>query len=256
MIEVLPIKAFSDNYIWVIKNTKTNYCLLVDPGQSEPVLSFLSEQELILEAIIITHKHADHVGGVNEILKTYSVPTFGPHKEVKAWAENDVQQGEKLNFSNTGISFQVMEIPGHTHGHVAYYSPGHLFCGDTLFVAGCGRVFEGTMAQMYNSLQSLAHLPEDTKVYCAHEYTLSNLAFANAVEPDNADLREFTLSAQSLRKQGLATVPSSIGLEKRINPFLRCSEAKVVQSAQQRDMIIDSDPVDVFASIRRWKDDF
>ena len=256
MIEVQPIKAFSDNYIWVIKNTESNHCLIVDPGQSEPVLKFLSEHNLTLEGILITHKHADHVGGVKEILATHKVPTYGPHREVKNWAEHNVVHGDELHFARTGISFEVMEIPGHTHGHVAYYSSGRLFCGDTLFVAGCGRVFEGTMKQMYDSLQSLAKLPDETEIYCAHEYTLSNLAFANAVEPDNTDLAEFTLKAQSLREQGLATVPSSIGVEKRINPFLRCSEAKITQSARQRDMIIGSDPVDIFASIRRWKDEF
>lgn len=256
MIEVHPIKAFSDNYIWLIKNTASGHCLLVDPGQPEPVLQYLSTHNLTLEAILITHKHADHVGGVKQILKAHPVPVYGPHTEVKAWADHDVKQGQTLQFPLTDISFEVLSIPGHTLGHVAFYADKRLFCGDTLFVAGCGRVFEGTMAQMYQSLQLLTTLPEETQIYCAHEYTLSNLAFANTVDSGNQALIDFTQKAQEMREQDIPTVPSSIGLEKRINPFLRCHEPKVIQAARQRDMIIGSDPVDVFASIRRWKDEF
>ena len=193
---------------------------------------------------------------MNEILESHPAPVYGPHYEVKPWADFDVKNGQTVSFPQTGVEYEVIEVPGHTLGHVAYYREGQLFCGDTLFVAGCGRVFEGTMTQMYDSLQTLASLPENTQIYCAHEYTLSNLKFAQSVEPDNQDLREYTIHAEQRRENDIPTVPSSIGMERRINPFLRCNEVKVTQAAKQRDMIIGSDPVDVFASIRRWKDEF
>ena len=256
MLQVSPVRAFSDNYIWIIQNSSNNACLIVDPGDANPVFDYLEQHRLKPEAILITHKHADHVGGVNQLREHYDMPVYGPKSETSRWVDNDVNADSKLNFSLTNVDFEIIELPGHTHGHIAYHTPGHLFCGDTLFVAGCGRVFEGTMAQMYTSLQSLAALDDATRVYCAHEYTLSNLQFALAVEPDNNDLLAYYDEATQLRKCDIPTVPSSIAREKRINPFLRCSEVKVTQAAVRHGMIADGGPAEVFATLRSWKDNF
>ncbi len=256
MISIDPVSAFTDNYIWVIRNDQTKACLIVDPGDASPVIDFVKAHRLQPEAILITHKHADHVGGVERLQQQYRIPTYGPAGEAHKWVDNTVTESTHLTFAKTGISFDIIELPGHTLGHIAYLSPGHLFCGDTLFVAGCGRVFEGTMEQMYRSLRRLAALDDSTKVYCAHEYTLANLNFAKAVEPDNQALQEYMMTAKQLREEDIPTVPSSIQQEKRINPFLRCTEVKVTQAAVEHGMIADANPVNVFATLRQWKDSF
>lgn len=256
MLQVTPVRAFTDNYIWIIHNTKNNACLIVDPGDSVPVIKYLQQNSLEPEAILITHKHSDHVGGVKLLQQHYDIPAYGPESEAANWIDINATARSKLNFIQTDVTFEVIELPGHTHGHIAYHTPGHLFCGDTLFVAGCGRVFEGTMAQMYASLQSLAKLADDTMFYCAHEYTLANLKFALAVEPENRDLLNYYDEAKQMRDRDIPTVPSSIAQEKRINPFLRCSEVKVTQAALQHGMIGNGGPVEVFTTLRQWKDNF
>ena len=256
MLQVTPIRAFTDNYIWIIQNSSNNACLIVDPGDAKPVIDYIERNNLIPEAILITHKHSDHVGGVKQLVAQYDVTVYGPSSEASHWVDVDVTASSKLKFKLSNVEFDIIELPGHTLGHIAYLTPGHLFCGDTLFVAGCGRVFEGTMAQMYASLQSLSGLDEATRIYCAHEYTLSNLQFALAVEPDNDDLLAYFEEATALRHRDIPTVPSSIAREKRINPFLRCSEVKVTQAAVRHGMIADGGPVEVFATLRTWKDNF
>ena len=256
MIKVEPVRAFTDNYIWVIQNPDNNACLIVDPGDAKPVIDYLEANNLQPEAILITHKHHDHVGGVKALQDRFDISAYGPASEAARWIDINVNANSTLHFDNTEVQFSVIELPGHTHGHIAYHTDGHLFCGDTLFVAGCGRVFEGTMAQMYQSLETLADLDDKTLIYCAHEYTLANLKFALTVEPDNPDLKAFYDEATRLRAKDIPTVPSSIAQEKRINPFMRCKEVKVTQAAQQHGMIAGGDSVAVFTTLRQWKDNF
>jgi len=192
-IEVIPLRAFSDNYIWTLRDS--SHAAVVDPGDAGPVLEYLRAERLELAAIINTHHHADHVGGNAELLKHYRVPVFGPHDERIREVTHRVGDGERITLSHFGVEFQVFEIPGHTRTHIAFYGAGMLFSGDTLFAVGCGKLFEGTPQQMYDSLSRLMQLPDDTRVYCGHEYTLSNIRFARAADPDNAALRELETKA-------------------------------------------------------------
>ncbi len=237
--------------------------LVVDPGDAAPVLAALERQALQLAGILVTHHHADHVGGVADLLARHPAPVWGPAGEVlpvDAWPEfHPVAQGDVVEL--LGLRLQVLDIPGHTAGHIAYYTDDAaageplLFCGDTLFAGGCGRLFEGTPAQMLASLTQLAALPAPTRVCCAHEYTLSNLRFARAVEPDNLDLQQFEARCIALRAQDLPTLPSRIGQEKLINPFLRSYERAVIDAAVARGAD-RADPVAVFAALRTWKNNF
>ena len=254
MFEVIRIPAFKDNYIWLLR--KGASAVVVDPGDANCVLEVLERERLTLDSILITHHHHDHQGGVAGLLSRYpSAEVFGPAVESITGLTRPLRGGEAIAPAGLDVELQVLAVPGHTLGHLAYYCPDALFCGDTLFGAGCGRLFEGTPAQMNASLGRLATLPDDTLVYCAHEYTEANLRFALAVEPRNAAVRERVERVAALRAAGHSSVPSTLREEKATNPFLRCSEPAVVAAALEH-AAVDASPGAVFAAIRRWRTDF
>lgn len=253
MVEIVFIPAFQDNYIWLLHNGTE--AVVVDPGDAMPVDWRLRAEGLKLAGILVTHHHADHQGGVGALLREYDVSAvFGPAKESITGCSRPVSGGDA--FELLGTSFKVIDVPGHTAGHIAYSMPGAVFCGDTLFGAGCGRLFEGSPAQMAASLGKLAALPDETRVYCAHEYTEANLRFAREVEPENPDIAQRMATAAFQRLRGRPTVPSTIGEEKRTNPFLRCSEPAVIEAARRRNPATLLDPVGVFATLREWKNNY
>jgi hydroxyacylglutathione hydrolase len=255
-IQVVPIPAFKDNYIWALHDGRR--AAIVDPGDARPVLDYLARERLELVAILATHHHADHVGGVAELVLMHGrdIPVYGPKNEPISTLTHPVAGGDRVAIPEFGVEFEVLDIPGHTRAHIAYYGSKMVFCGDTLFAGGCGRVFEGTPAQLHASLQKLAALPDDTQVYCGHEYTLANIRFARTVEPGNAALAERERTDTRTREENRPTVPSTIVREKATNPFLRCSEPEVVQSAGRHRGAALTDPVDVFTTIREWKNTF
>ncbi len=263
-LQVLCIPAFSDNYLWLIHNGR--HAVAVDPGDAAPILAALEAHQLLLCAILLTHHHADHCGGVNELLQKAArptipsaIPVYGPTNDAIASVSHHLDDGAQLFLPEPGIALEVLAVPGHTKGHIAYYAKDQswLFCGDTLFAGGCGRLFEGSPEQMHHSLTRLAALPEPTQVYCAHEYTLSNLKFAQEVEPGNAALLRRIEQEQAKRAQGLPTVPSTIGIERASNPFLRCGETAIAARLEQAGHLQpNSDPVQVFAALRAWKNDY
>ncbi|MBI0407920.1 MAG: hydroxyacylglutathione hydrolase [Nitrosospira sp.] len=254
MLHVTPICAFTDNYIWVIHDQY--YAVVVDPGDALPVLNFLLQQNLKLIAILNTHHHKDHTGGNAVLLGKYSVPIYGPAGEFIPTLTHRLREGDRIYLEELSLSFSVLDIPGHTAGHIAYFGENFLFCGDTLFACGCGRLFEGTAEQMYSSLQKLAELPDATLVYCGHEYTLDNIYFAREVEPNNQILNDLEASVMKLREQKNSSLPSTIEREKLSNPFLRCNQSEVIHSASHYLNKELSDPVSVFSAIRHWKNNF
>jgi hydroxyacylglutathione hydrolase len=254
MIEIIPVPAFADNYIWLLR--RGHNVAVVDPGDAEPVLAHLRTHGLTLVAILNTHHHADHVGGNTALLARFSVPVFGPEREAIPGVTQRLREGENILLPGVDLACVAMDVPGHTAGHIAYFGAGVVFCGDTLFACGCGRLFEGTPAQMHVSLAKLAALPGDTRVYCAHEYTLANIRFARTVEPDNAVLQGRESQERAKREQGLPTVPSTVALECATNPFLRCGEPSIVAAAQEHAGRALNDPVEVFATLRTWKNNF
>ena len=254
MFDVIRIPAFKDNYIWLLR--KGASAVVVDPGEAAGVLAVLARERLTLSSILVTHHHHDHQGGVADLLSRYpSAEVFGPAVESITGLTRPLRGGETIAPVGLGVEFQVLAVPGHTLGHLAYYCPDALFCGDTLFGAGCGRLFEGTPAQMFDSLERLAALPGQTAVYCAHEYTELNLRFALTIEPGNRRLQQRAEEVAALRAQGDATVPSTLALEKATNPFLRCSEAEVVASAL-RAGASSADSLVVFAALRERRNGF
>lgn len=254
-LRVIPIAALKDNYIWLIRQDECDEVIIVDPGAAEPVLQFLNQQQLKLIAILITHHHWDHTDGIAALLKHYDVPVFAPKVEMPS-VSNPIVGGMQLKWDSLSLNLEVLAIPGHTKGHVAYFGNGILLSGDTLFTAGCGRVFEGTVEQMYDSLSRLAALPDDTQIYCGHEYTQNNLRFAHAVEPHNADILQRIELTDRLRANRQATVPAPLSLEKRTNPFLRCNVSDVIMAAEKYSMKRLNSAVEVFASLRQWKNEF
>jgi hydroxyacylglutathione hydrolase len=251
MLEIVPVGAFKDNYVWTLR--KDGRAVVVDPGDARPVLEFLSREKLELSAILATHHHADHVGGIAELLRHRAVPVYGPRGEPIPTLTHPVSEGDTVTLDALDVSFSVLDIPGHTRAHIAYYGAGALFCGDTLFACGCGRLFEGTAEQMYASLEKLRALPDETRVYCGHEYTLANIGFARNVDPSNESLKAREQQARRMRDAGQPTLPSTLGEEKATNPFLRCAEPAVVESANKYLGRRIADPVRVFAAIRDWK---
>ena len=255
--EIVPLRAFSDNYIWTIRDA--SHAIVVDPGDAQPVLDYLAAEKLELAGIIITHHHADHIGGVKTLSAGRAIPVYGPHDPRVPDATQRLAEGESITLPYFGIRLTVLEVPGHTTSHIAYYSDTTeriLFCGDTLFAAGCGRLFEGTAAQMHDSLGKFMRLPDDTRVYCTHEYTLSNLRFASAADPANRAIVDWNARAKAMREVDVPTVPTTIALERATNPFVRCHEAAVIASASQHVGKPLSDPVSVLAAIREWKNHF
>jgi hydroxyacylglutathione hydrolase len=257
MLDVQPLPAFRDNYIWMIRGARDpRAAAVVDPGDAAPVRSALAAAGLSLHAILATHHHADHVGGVAELVDATGARVFGPAAERMPVAVERMRGGARARLESLDLEFEVLDVPGHTAGHVAYFGHGAVFCGDTLFSAGCGRLFEGTAAQMLASLDALAGLPAETRVFCGHEYTEANLRFALAVEPRNSAIMDYVKRAAALRAAGSPTLPSTVGLEKRVNPFLRTRHEDVKSAAERRAGSPLPTPVAVFAEIRGWKDVF
>lgn len=256
MLQITQVRAFTDNYIWLVHAPRDpQQVVAVDPGDAAPVRRALEQGGLRLAGILMTHHHADHVGGVAELLRHGSLPAFGPANEAIPGEPVRLREGDVARFDDLGLSFEVLDVPGHTAGHIAYVGHDAVFCGDTLFSAGCGRLFEGTAEQMTLSLAKLADLPERTQVYCAHEYTVANLKFSLAVEPGNAAAAAYLEHCQALRARNEATVPSNIRQERNVNPFLRCHRQTVKQAAEER-AGRRLNPTEVFAVIRQWKDGF
>lgn len=257
-MKLIPLPAFQDNYLWLLHDGQR--ALVVDPGDAQPVLERLRQDGLRLDAILVTHHHRDHTGGVDALREATGAVVYGPAREDIPEPLTRLSEGDEAVV--LGLRFRVIDVPGHTAGHIAYYCEavdGHplVFCGDTLFSGGCGRLFEGTPAQMLASLDKLAALPGDTRVCCTHEYTLSNLKFAVAVEPGNAELVHYRARCEALRAENRPTLPSSVEEERRINPFLRVRLPAVAQAARAHDgATTPEDAVAVFATLRQWKNDF
>lgn len=253
-MDIQALHAFEDNYIWLLRDGRR--VVAIDPGDASPVLRYLEEQNASLAAILITHHHGDHTGGIDDLLSRGPVPIFGPAGEAIAGVTVPRRGGDTVHLPELQGRFQVMDVPGHTRGHIAYYGHGALFCGDTLFACGCGRLFEGTPRQMVTSLTKLASLPDDTLVYCGHEYTQANLRFGRTVDPANQVLVSWEREADDLRRRGQPTLPSSLARERLGNPFLRCEDPAVSAAASREAGQELAGPVPVFAALREWKNRF
>ncbi len=263
-LQITPIPAFTDNYFWLLE--RDGVAVVVDPGDAGPVERALADRGLRLAAILVTHHHLDHIGGLPVLTARHPVPVYGPAAEATQipGLTRELREGDRVMLDALGIAFEVWEVPGHTLGHIAYVADGPstgpgaglVLCGDTLFAAGCGRLFEGTAAQLHRSLLRLAALPAQTRVYCTHEYTLANLAFAAAVEPQRAEVRQEIARVRGLRGRGEPSLPSTIGAELRINPFLRVADPALATAVRRHAGSALAGDLEVFTALRRWKDGF
>ncbi|WP_240483763.1 hydroxyacylglutathione hydrolase [Methylobacillus sp. MM3] len=255
MFEVNPIPAFRDNYIWLIR--RGSHAVVVDPGDAAPVISTLQTEKLTLDAILVTHHHDDHIGGITELIQLYpTVKIYAPHREQYLFRHEPVGEDDIVELDTLGLSLNVMETPGHTLGHVVYYGANSLFCGDTLFSCGCGRLFEGSCEQLYYSLQRLASLPPQTRVYCTHEYTRHNIKFARMIDPENPKLQLREHEVDRLLAANRPTLPTTIGLELATNPFLRCDSDAIKTAVARQAALIKPDAISVFCAIRKLRNAF
>lgn len=254
MLSIYPIPALHDNYIWCLQNH--NQCLIVDPGVASPVLHYLQQQHLSLKGILITHHHYDHVGGVAELLTHATVPVYASHRAQLPFAVHTCREDERLSFPSLNVNFSILEIPGHTLDHIAFYNDHMIFSGDTLFSAGCGRLFEGTAAQLFTSLQKMAQLPAETAIYCGHEYTEKNLEFAQHMEPGNTTITHHLAHVKKLRAAKCTTLPSTLALELQINPFLRTHSINLRQQLAHLGHAPLTNDLEVFTLLRKLKDSF
>ena len=252
---IVPLAILKDNYVWIIINKTQKCAIIIDPGEAKPIKDFLHRYQLTLRGILITHHHWDHTNGLADLINDYAVPVFGFIGSNIVYITDRVSENDIFKINDFFPPFQVIEIPGHTLDHIAYYSLDALFCGDTLFAGGCGRLFEGTAQQLYSSLLKLRALPDNTKIYCAHEYTLSNLKFASIAEPNNQKIMERIQSIKGLREKNIPSLPSILSEEKSTNPFLRCHTAEIIKAVSQYIGHPLHHPVEVFSGLRQWKNE-
>jgi hydroxyacylglutathione hydrolase len=259
-LEYVPVPAFEDNYIWLVSDGR--YAVAVDPGEAAPVRAYLAKRGWRLSAILLTHHHQDHVGGVADLLNGQDVPVYGPAGEAIEHLTYRLKSGDRVSIAEPALELGVLDVPGHTRGHIAYFQAAdpagtpHVFCGDTLFACGCGRLFEGTPAQMLKSLDELAALPGATQVHCAHEYTLSNIRFALACEPNNGQLQAWRDEASALRQRGVPTLPTTIAHERAVNPFLRSDSLAIHATLAEQLHETVPDRLAAFTLMREWKNRF
>jgi hydroxyacylglutathione hydrolase len=253
MLTITPIPALQDNYIWALHSA--GHMAVVDPGEARPVLDFLTRNQLQLTAILCTHRHNDHIGGIQELLEVYNVPVYGRSHPRNPYISNDLREGDHLILKEPNVKFDIIETPGHLDDHIVYIAPGMMFSGDMIFGAGCGKNFEGTLAQLHHSLQRLASLPDNTRIYSAHEYTEYTLPFALACEPSNHDIQERIAATRHLRAANLPTVPFTIALEKATNPYLRTTSRELIQTLQNHGLT-DTSELAVFSALKRWQEHF
>ncbi len=261
MLKIHLIKAFQDNYIWCIEDTTSHDCIVVDPGDSSPVKNYLDKNKLTLKGILITHHHFDHTGGINSLTEAAPIDVYGPENPKITSITHPLKNNDQITL--LGTRFLIKEVPGHTLDHIAFYSEkdtshkdSWLFCGDTLFSAGCGRLFEGTPSQMLNSLKTLINFPHETEVYCTHEYTLANLSFAKAVLPNSEETNTYFNHCQQKITEGFSTIPTTIKTELSINPFLNCTKNELVHAVCKHSNSTDNSELAIFTALRSWKDNF
>ena len=253
MLNITGIPALQDNYIWLLQHG--HHAVVVDPGEAAPVLDYLQANSLQLDAILCTHRHHDHIDGIEELRGVYNVPVHGRRHPKNPHITHDLREGDRLRIEELDLEFDIIEVPGHLDDHIAFIAPQTLFCGDVMFGGGCGKNFEGTLAQLHLSLQRMAALPTDTLVYCAHEYTSYNLPFALACEPTNPDIQRRITETKDLRAAYQPTVPFTIALEKSTNPFIRCTSPELIQTLLCRGLV-DTSELAVFTALREWRDRF
>lgn len=256
MLKIHAIPAFNDNYIWLIQAANSQNVLIVDPGDAKPVFDAIEQYQLKPTALLITHGCHDHIDGITSIIEQYQIPVYGSAIEAIPHLSHPVTENNQLHINNDFPAINILELPGHTKEHIAFLIDDNVFCGDTLFGAGCGRLHTGTAKQLYNSLQKIAQRPDETKIYCAHEYTQDNLRFAAVVEPDNVAIKQRIKDTQQLRQKEMPSLPSNLALERATNPFLRCDQADVIRSTEHFAGKALHNSIDVFTALRLWKDQF
>lgn len=254
MLTIFAIPALTDNYIWLVKSSLGPETLIVDPGESTPVIEALTKQQLTPIAILNTHQHYDHINGIKSLVEKYDLPVYGSSNEFIPCLTHDLKAKKSVFIHSAFPEFEVLHIPGHTAGHIAYHYQDILFSGDTIFSGGCGRLLGGTALQLFNTIQQLCKLPKNTQIFASHEYTEQNLLFARLVEPDNQAIITYQQKIKAIRKQGFITLPTTIEQELAINPFLRCNQPAVIKAANEFAQRTLLTPAEVFAALRMWKD--